>query len=351
MLSLEIKGKLVGPSHKPFTILEAGINHNGDMAIVKDMIAVAAEAGADAIKFQTFKAKDFVSDERQTYTYISQGKEVTESMVKMFERYELAPKEWEHIFNWCEGAGIICFSTPQNISDLEYLQSIVELPAIKIGSDDLTNVALIKRYAQAQLPLILSAGMAYLSEIDEAVRTVQSSGNSQLALMHCVSSYPTSPEELNLGKIVALQKAFDIPIGFSDHTVGCNAVVGAVIMGACIVEKHFTLDKNLPGPDHRFSADPAEAKNWVTAAAEAFLMKGCSTIGPTAKELEMRTIARRSVVAARDLRTGEVIEQTDITFMRPGTGLMPSLAPHLIGQKVARTVMKNQLLTFDDIRG
>jgi sialic acid synthase SpsE len=351
MNSFAIAGRQIGTGCEPFIILEAGINHNGDMSIVKDMINCAADSGADALKFQTFKASDFISDSEETYTYKSQGKEVTESMLRMFQRYELSIEQWNQIVTWCKECGLMFFSTPQNPSDLDFLLSFVNMSVLKVGSDDLTNTPLLKYYASKNIPMIISAGMAYLSEIENAVNTIRDAGNYKLAILHCVSSYPAQPEELHLRKMHTIASAFDLPVGFSDHTIGSKAAVAAVSLGACIVEKHFTLDKNLPGPDHWFSVDPKEAREWVNDIRSTYRSLGRSVIEPTSKELEMRKIARRSIVAGRDLGEGTVIKYSDINFKRPGTGLSPSFASHFIGLKLIRNVKKDQLLSFNDVRG
>ena len=348
--SFDVDGRIIGPGHEPFLILEAGINHNGDMNLVRQMISAAVDAGADALKFQTFTAAEFVSDPQQMYTYRSQGREVTESMLAMFKRYELSAEQWKQIVAWCHEAGIMFFSTPQNISDLDFLLSLVKLPVIKVGSDDLTNIALMRYFASKGIPMMISAGMAYLSEIEAAVRAIREAGNQNLAVLHCVSSYPAQPDELHLNKMATIARAFDVPVGFSDHTEGAVAASAAVALGACVVEKHFTLDKNLGGPDHWFSADPKEAKAWVQAIRNTYRSLGISEIRPTGRELDMRKIARRSIVAARDLSAGTILSVDDLTFKRPGTGLTPSQLEHLLGQRIAKPIRKDVLVTFADLR-
>jgi N,N'-diacetyllegionaminate synthase len=350
MKYLDIAGRRVGPGCEPFVILEAGINHNGDMALLRKMIDEAVVAGADAIKFQTFKAEEFISDPHQTYTYKSQGRQITESMLDIFKRFELSEPQWQQVFTWCRDSGILGFSTPQNPSDLDFLLNITDLPVIKVGSDDLTNLELLRYYAAKGLPVIISAGMAFISEVEDAVRAVRSSGNQSLAVLHCVSSYPAAPEALHLNKILTLSGAFDLPVGFSDHSQGNTAAVTAVSLGACILEKHFTLDKNLPGPDHWFSADPAEARTWVQAIRDCHRMRGTGIIEPAPEELQMRAIARRSIVAARDLAAGIVLTRADMAFKRPGTGVPPRMVNELIGQRIARPIARNSLITFDAFR-
>jgi N,N'-diacetyllegionaminate synthase len=348
--TIDIAGRKIGNGYEPFVILEVGINHNGDMQIIRKMIDEAFAAGADAIKFQTFKAEEFIADPNQTYTYRSGGLEITEPMLEMFRRYELSETQWRQIFLWCKQSNILCFSTPQNPSDLDFLLSIVDLPVIKVGSDDLTNLELMRYYAGKGLPMIISAGMAYISEVEAAVRSIRASGNEMISILHCVSSYPASARNIHLNKIATLQRAFDVPVGFSDHTEDNNAAVASVAMGACILEKHFTLDKNMPGPDHWFSMNPTEAKAWVRAIKDAYCMLGKSVVEPTAEELTMRKIARRSIVANNDIAAGTVLTRKDLALKRPGTGIPPAHIDYLIGQRLAINIRKNELITFENLR-
>ena len=221
-----------------FIIAEVGVNHNGDVNIAKTMIDEAKKAGADSVKFQTFKGEEFVSNPEQTYTYKSQGKEITESMLEMFKRYEFSNDEWVEIVNYCKSENIVFSSTAQNKSDLEFLLSITDLPFLKIGSDDLTNLDSIKYYASKQIPMIISAGMAYAYEIEDAVRAIREVGNEDITVLHCISSYPTDAEDVNLKKIPVIKDAFNVKVGFSDHTIGSASAVGSVCFGAEIIEKH-----------------------------------------------------------------------------------------------------------------
>lgn len=340
---------IIGDEHPCLIIAEAGINHNGDVSIAKSMIDAAKECGADAVKFQTFKAEEFISDPEQTYTYYSQGKEVTESMMDMFKRYEFSGEEWIEIADYCKKVGIIFFSTPQNKSDLDFLLKIVDIPVIKVGSDDLTNLELLKYCASKRLPIIISAGMAYLSEIEDAVNTIRNTGNDNLAVLHCVSSYPAGPDEINLRKMLTIRLAFDLPVGFSDHTIGTNAAVAAAALGAKVIEKHFTLDKNLAGPDQWFSSDPGEFKELVNGIRFAEKALGSYEIKPTLKEMGMRKIARRSIVASRDIIKGETIGIESITLKRPGIGLPPKFLDFIIGKEAKTDIKKGDLIDFEKV--
>ena len=197
---------------KPYVIAELGSNHNGDMKLAKKLILAAKQLGADCVKFQTFKADEFISDPKQTYTYQSQGKEVTESMIEMFQRYQFSEEEWIEIVLFCQNNDIQFCSTAQNHSDLKFLLSIFELPFIKVGSDDLTNIQLLKEYAKYGKKMIISAGMAYASEIEDAVEAIREAGNDDIVVLHCVSSYPASPVEVNLKKMISLKNFFLLPL-------------------------------------------------------------------------------------------------------------------------------------------
>jgi len=339
----------MGNDEPCFIVAEVGINHNGDVNSAKKMIDVAKECGVDAVKFQTFIAEEFVSNPDETYTYKSQGKLVTESMLKMFKRYEFSEGEWKEIFNYCKNMNIICFSTPQNPSDLDFLLKIVDLLIIKVGSDDLTNLELLKYYASKNKPMIISAGMAFISEIEDAIEIIREKGNNDLVVLHCISSYPTEAEEVNLRRMLTIRQAFDVAVGFSDHTIGNIAATAAIALGAKVIEKHFTLDKNLPGPDHWFSSDPKELSQLVQAIRYTEKSLGNYVIKPTPKEIEMRKIARRSIVAARDIKKGEIITPEALCVKRPGTGLPPKFINYILKKEAKINIKKNELITFEKV--
>jgi sialic acid synthase SpsE len=349
MATIKISNKLIGEKEPVFIIAEAGINHNGDVNIAKKMIDSAIVCGVDAIKFQTFTAKEFISDENEMFEYKSQGKEVKESALKMFERNEFSEEQWKEISDYCKEKGIIFFSTPQNLSNLELLLKI-GVPAIKVGSDDLVNSPLLEEYSKKGLPMIISTGMAYLSEVDEAVRMIRKN-NKSLAILHCVSSYPADFEELNFRKIETLKIAFpDCVIGYSDHSEGTAASVIAVAVGAKIIEKHFTLDKNMPGPDHWFSADIKELERLVKEVRNTEKALGSSEIKPTEKEIKMRAPSYRSITAVQDIKKGDLLTKEKIAVKRPGTGLLPKFIPFVIGREAKQDIKKGELITLDKLK-
>ena len=326
---------------KVFIVAEVGINHNGDMSLARDSIFAAAEAGADSVKFQNYKTEDFVTDLNLSFEYQSQGKTVKESQYNMFKRCELNREQLIYLKEQCDLAGVMFQSTPTSVEGIADLQSI-GCQILKNGSDYLTNLRLIRAMGETGLKTILSTGMSTLSEIDNAVRAFRETGNENLMLLHCTSSYPTPAEDVNLARISTLREAFSVEVGFSDHTNGTTAAVGATILGAQWVEKHFTLSKDLPGPDHWFSMDALELRELVSSVRVAEKMLGASAVGPTPSESLGRRDFRLSCVAARDIPKGESIMPSDITFQRPGDGIAPVHEGMLVGLKLTRGIKKGQ---------
>jgi N,N'-diacetyllegionaminate synthase len=338
MQSIVIGDRRVGFGQPPFVVAEVGINHNGDRTRALEMIRVASQAGCDAVKFQTFRAAEFVNDASQMFTYRSQGKEVTESMLTMFRRYELPATAWPVIKAECAKQSIQFFSTPQNRSDLDILMRI-GVPAVKVGSDDFTNLPLLQSYARSGLPLILSTGMSDMSEAHQALEAVGAFEGYPVILLVCTSQYPTPPADTNISRITTLRAAFPgIPIGFSDHTRGPLAAAMAVALGACFLEKHFTLDHDLPGPDHWFAEDPAGLTEWVAGIRAATAMIGDGLVRPSAVERGNKLEYQRRLVAARDIGAGEILDEQAITLRRVagGLGLPPGFMGHLLGRRAPR---------------
>ena len=332
-----------------FIIAEIGINHNGNLELAKKMIREAKKSGCNAVKFQTFKAEEFITDKSLTYTYNSQGKEITEPQIDMFRRYEFEKREWKSIFEYCDEVGIVGFTTPQNKTDLDFILDITDLSLLKVGSDDLTNLPLLRYYASKNIPMIISTGMSYESEIYDAISTIRNGGCGDLTVLHCISSYPAPFKDVNMKKMLSIRDKFSVKIGFSDHTTDCLSAVISVSMGASIVEKHFTLSKDLPGPDHWFSATPEEMKILVDNIRKTEIILGNSSLVPTEKENEMRKICRRSIVARDNLSSGTILTVEDLDFKRPGTGLSPGKIKDLIGRKLISDIKTDQLLKMEDI--
>lgn len=344
---VRIGARLLGKGQPVFIAAEVGINHNGDMNLAKKMILSAAEAGADAVKFQNYRTEDFLSDRSLAYEYVSQGHSVTEPQYDMFKRCELSREQLFELRDYCEQCGVVFFSTP---TGEDGLADIIEAGAllVKNGSDYLTQLPLIQSMARSGLVTVLSTGMAVKEEIDDAVNAFRQAGGEQLLLLHCTSSYPTPDDEVNLLRVPLLEDIYGCPIGFSDHTWGVDAAIGAVALGACFVEKHFTLDKNMPGPDQRFSCDPEELRELVTGIRRIEQQLGSQQIGPTASEGKGRLNYRLSCVASRQLSAGSQLHRTDIAFKRPGYGLPPKSGYALEGRVLIHDVAIGHAFSWDD---
>lgn len=345
--AIDIANRKVGRGHPVFIVAEIGINHNGDMALARESIAAAAEAGADSVKFQNYRTEDFVSDRSLMFEYTSQGEKVVEPQYDMFKRCELDCDQLAMLKEEADRHGLDFHSTPTSVEGIHDLQAI-GCHLLKNGSDYLTHLDLIRSMGETGMATVLSTGMATLKEIDEGVRAFRETGNEKLILLHCTSSYPTPPEEVNLARLPVLADAFDVPVGLSDHTAGTTAATGAACMGSCWIEKHFTLDRNLPGPDHWFSMDPDELRTLVGEVRAAEKMVGSTRIGPTESEALGRRDFRLSCVAFDDFSAGHVLTLKDIAFRRPGTGVEPAQAPLLVGHKLGSAVGRGHVFTLDD---
>ena len=349
MKTFEIDGKQIGKGCEPFIIAEAGINHNGDMSLAKKMVLVAKESGVDAVKFQTFSAKEFIQDRSVTYTYKSQGKKITEPIIDMFERTEFTPDEWKELKQFCDDEGILFLSTAGNMSDFELLISL-GVKAIKVGSDDFVNVPLIRQYSKENVPLLLSSGMATSDEIELSLKTTGLDKDKEGCLFICTSEYPTPPEDVNILKLTTLRQKYpNLVLGFSDHTQGSVAAIMAVANGASIFEKHFTLDRNLPGPDHWFSETPDTLAEWVKNIRVAYKMLGSADLKPTEQELLTRKEYHRSITTSANILKGESFSEANLCMRRPGTGLPASMWDEIIGKKAAKDILKNSQITKKDI--
>ena len=350
MAMIEICGKKLSNYTEPFIVAEAGINHNGELSKALEMIKVAKDSGADAVKFQTFKADEFCGDKTQMFTYQSQGQMATESMFEMFQRFEFEYDEWKQIKKKCDDENILFLSTPQNRSDLDLLLEL-ELQAIKVGSDDFTNLPLLEDYSTTKLPMIVSCGMSDLAEVYQALDAIGTFEGYPTILLLCTSQYPTPPEDVNLLKLKTLTNTFpDLVLGFSDHTKGSLASSLAVGFGAVFFEKHFTLDNNLAGPDHWFSENPESLKDWVESIHQSYQMMGDSIVRPTSKELEMRKLARRSIVILKDTKKGDKLTEENIGLRRAGNGLAPVLMKDMLGSFASQDLVEGNLLELKNVQ-
>lgn len=344
--NLLVGNREIGPGKPCFIIAEAGVNHNGDMANAKRLIDVAAEAGADSVKFQTFKAEESVTAGTPMAAYQKKNDPASSSFIQMLKRLELPGDSTRELARYSEKKGILFFSKPSWIGAVDELEDAGVL-LYKVGSGDVTFFTLLKKIASTKKPVILSTGMATIEETREALETLQKAGAPSVAILHCITSYPCEFQYANLRAMDTLRKHFDVPIGYSDHTIGTEAAVAAVAMGACIVEKHFTLDKGMPGPDHKASLEPDELASMVRQIRNVEKAFGHGRKELAECERENIKIVRKSLVAARDIRAGEVFKDADFGFKRPGTGLSEKKRPLFVGKKAARDIAKDELISED----
>jgi len=346
--NFEIGNRSIGGTAPTFIIAEAGANHNGDLEMAKELCREAHRIGCDCIKFQTFTAEEFCADVNQPFTYTSQGEEVTEPMIDIFARLEFSESQWAELMAYCDEIGILFLTTVQDPPNLEMMQKL-GLQGIKVGSDDFDHLVSLRRYARTGLPLIISKGMATLSEVDRVIREI-SALNDKIVVLHCVSLYPTEPELLNIRQIQTLERLYpNVVWGFSDHSQGTLASTLAVGLGAKVIEKHFTLGHDLPGPDHWFSMDVDEMTQLVRDIRFAEMALGDGDIVPAAGELEYKKVARRRIVAREDLTAGTVLSEDTIAFKRSSNGAFVNDWSYFEGGTLKKSKLKNDGIDFNDI--
>jgi len=344
MNEIKIGNFIIGQKKEPFIIGEAGINHNGEIKKAFEMIELGKKSGLNAIKFQTFSADEFIANVSLTHTYFSQGKKITESQYNMFKQCEFSKEEWYKVKEKCDKEDILFLSTPENSSDLDLLLQI-GIPAIKVGSDELINIPLLKEFAKTKLPIILSTGMCTLDEVTKSLNAIGALDDYPTILLVTTSEYPTPNESVNLLKFQTLIKNFpSIPLGFSDHTQGVLASSLACAMGASVFEKHFTLNHNMPGPDHWFSADPNELIQWVKSIRTSYIMMGSEEVKPTKSEEVLKITARRSIFAISEIKEGDEFSMKNIGLRRPGNGLAPEYFEMVLGKKSTKYFKKGEMV-------
>ena len=331
---------------KVFIIAEAGVNHNGSIALAKQLIDVAAEAGADAVKFQTFVAEEVVSNDAPKAEYQKQTTDPSESQLDMIKKLELSKEEHQELMNYAKIKNIMFLSTP---FDKRSVDMLVELgvPLIKISSGEITNHPFLKYIAKKGLPIILSTGMSTLEEVGDSISVIKGAGCTNLTLLHCTSNYPARVEDCNLLAMKTIAHTFDFPVGYSDHTPGIYVPLAATAMGACVIEKHFTLDKNLPGPDHMASLEPDELEEMVRGIRLVEKALGSPVKAPVESELEVRDVARKSIVAKVDISAGTVIIEDMLAYKRPDVGVSPKDVDQIIGQVPISEIKKDSLINFE----
>ncbi len=331
-----------------YIIAEIGLNHNGSMVLAKQLIDAAKAAGASAAKFQSFRAENRLSKEVKENRYSEELVDTEETTFDMFKRLEFGLEEHKELFAYARSLGIAVFSTPFDIENVELLE-VLDTPFYKIASMDVVNLPLIKRVAETQKPIIMSTGMSSLAQIDDAVDVVRSAGNRNLILLQCVSSYPASAEDMNLRTMKSLHKAFGVPVGFSDHTIGLTASTVALSLGAVLVERHFTLDRFMEGPDHILSSDPKEMKELVRLSHTIPLIKGSAQKTILGSEVETINKFKKGLYAKVDITKGQMITRDMLTIKGPGGAIMPKFIDLIVGKIAKIDVSADYPILWDHV--
>lgn len=330
---------------RTFIIAEIGVNHNGDINLAKKMIKSASECGVDAVKFQTYVSEELVLKNAEKADYQKKN-DSNESQFEMLKKLELTYDDFSQLKKYAQECGVLFLSSPFDRKSVDLLEKL-EVSAYKLGSGELNNLELIEYVQSKNKPIILSTGMATLKEIKETYDFIKDKSN--LFLLHCITGYPTSFEETNLNFIKTLQKEFEVPIGFSDHSPGIELSIAAVALGACIIEKHFTIDKNLPGPDHKASLNSTEFKAMVDAIRHVEVAMGDGTRKLSENELNIKKVARKSIVLSKNISKGMVIKKDMLTIKRPGTGIPPNHINEVVGKRVLKDLKSQTMLKWEDL--
>jgi N,N'-diacetyllegionaminate synthase len=331
-----------------FIIAEAGVNHNGSLELALRLVDAAKASGADAVKFQTFRADLLASRSARKAPYQERTTASAESQFEMLQRLELDAAAHQRLIDHCQKIRIQFLSSPFDTQSADLLAAM-NVPLYKVPSGEITNLPFLQHLAGKGRPLIVSTGMSTLGEVEEAVQVLQSAGATQLTLLHCVTEYPAPYGEINLRAMQTLRLAFGLPVGYSDHTPGIEVAVAAVALGAEVIEKHLTLDRSLPGPDHHASLEPAEFEQMVRSIRHVEAALGTSIKAPVPCELPNLPIARKSVVAARALPIGHQLVAGDLEIKRPGNGLAPKFLPALLGRTLRVSVDMEEIIHWDHL--
>lgn len=346
VMKIDIFSKKIGDDEPCFIIAEAGVNHNGDVNLAKKLIDAAKAAGADAVKFQTFHTDNMVTITAEKAEYQKNTTSSDETQYHMIKKLELHDDVFQELSEYAERRNILFFSTPFDEESVDLLFNI-GVPVFKIPSGEITNFPLLKKIAGKKKPVILSTGMSTLGEVEDAVGYLKKNGAEEIILLHCSTSYPAPIHSVNLKAMETLRCAFQVPVGYSDHTAGITIPIAAASMGASVIEKHFTLDKNLPGPDHLTSLEPHELSAMVTAIRDVERAMGNGIKTPTAEEEAVKKIARRSIVAKNDIQAGETLSEFVLAIKRPGTGIEPRYFDVVSTLKAKRAIEKDQVIYWN----
>ena len=346
MQKIKIGDRTIGHGCPCFVIAEAGVNHNGNLDMAFQLVDVAVNAGADAVKFQTFTAERIFTRDAPKATYQKETTGSNESQLQMLRKLELSPQDHRRLQAYCEKRGIIFLSTPFDEKSADFLEEL-NMPAFKVPSGEITNLPFLEHVAQKGKPLIVSTGMSSLEEVRSAVAVIHKTGNRDLILLHCVSNYPAEPADVNLRAMQTMATAFDVLIGYSDHTLGVEVALAAVALGARVIEKHFTLACTLPGPDHRASLEPGELSTLVRGVRTVEVALGHGRKEPAPSEADTAVVARKSIVTACDIPSGTSVTRDMIVMKSPGTGLPASMLGKVIGRIAVKDIPADTLLSSE----
>ena len=331
--------------NRTLIIAEAGVNHNGDIKIAKQLIDVAADCGADYVKFQTFSADRIVTKSADKAEYQKQSYDTYESQHEMLKRLELSVEMHLELIEHCKHKSIKFLSTGFDIQSVDLLVGL-GLNLVKIPSGEITNLPLLRHIGSLDLPVILSSGMSTMKEIGDALLILEQTGlpRAQITVLHCTTEYPTPMDEVNLGAMNSIRNTLGVAVGYSDHTIGIEVSVAAVALGASVIEKHFTVDRSLPGPDHKASLEPDELSAMVIAIRNIEVALGSDVKEPTISEMKNIRIARKSILAGRKIERGEILSASNLVIKRPGNGMSPMLWDRLIGQSATRAYLPDEMI-------
>jgi N-acetylneuraminate synthase len=349
MQSINLNGRLVGPGHPPYIIAEIGSNYNGDMTLCKHMIDEAKRCGADAVKFQSWSKNSLISKaEFARNTAYADTHRHFGSLEQMVEKYQFTAEQHHEVAAYCKQIGIHFMSSAFAAEEVDLLASM-DTPAIKAASMDVNHLPLLAHMAKSGKPIILSTGMASMAEVATAMQTLQENGAKEISLLHCISIYPPEYKDIHLNNIKTLEQTFGVPVGFSDHSIGTAIPLAAIALGACIIEKHFTTDKQMEGWDHWISADPTELEVICREGKNIFESLGSASRIVSEAELAKRGKFRRRAVVTRAMKKGEVIKIEDLDFKRPGTGIHPNEYMYVVGRIVNKDLEAEVELEWQDL--
>jgi N-acetylneuraminate synthase/N,N'-diacetyllegionaminate synthase len=342
MKKIHISNKFIGEDQPTFIIAEAGVNHNGKLELAKKLVDIAVKTGADAVKFQTFKTEGLVTADADSMSYAKKNIRKDLKQIELIKSLELPYDNFVTLKNYCDDKKIIFLSTPHSFDAIDFLENLT--PAYKFGSGDITNIPSLNYAAKKNKPIILGTGMANLDEVKLAIDSIKKTGNQQVIALHCTTNYPSSLDEVNLRAMITMQRELNCLVGYSDHSLGLTVPIIAASLGAVIIEKHFTIDKTLPGPDHKASLDPNELSTMIKEIRNVETILGSFDKKPSQSEKQFINLIRKSIVAKKDIDKGSTITEEFITIKRPGTGLNPIFFEEILGKKAKENIKKDTII-------